>query len=218
MGAVMADAFDQVAQEQKSAQPQGAPGAQVTLPAQSPQPQGNGGQAQSPPSQGQSQGQPQGDAFDQIAAEQNAQKNALVDIPGGATAEEQAFLKSNPDHAWVPADPKFPNRPAGIYPTGKGNEWRKDPSYSQAPIDLHFAKHTLEGAATGAAAAAPAVGLAALPEVIPSVLPHTIEGVKAIGTWATKNPVQAYILYNVIKDLIPGTKRAIGLVKGVPEP
>jgi hypothetical protein len=62
------------------------------------------------------------------------------------------------------------------------------------------------------------VGLAALPEVIPSVLPHTIEGVKAIGTWATKNPVQAYILYNVIKDLIPGTKRAIGLVKNVPEP
>src|ERR1700724_1518194 len=53
-------------------------------------------------------------------------------LSGGPSQEEQAFLKSNPDHQWVPADPKFPNRPEGIYPTGPGNEWRKDPSYAQA--------------------------------------------------------------------------------------
>jgi hypothetical protein len=137
--------------------------------------------------------------------------------------EERQFLKNNPTYKYLPKDPRFPNREPGIYPMGPGNEWRNDPNHpnhdiSQAPVDLHLVKHSLEGAAIAAAGVAPAVGLAALPEVIPSVLPHTIEGVKAIGAWATKNPVQAYILYNVIKDLIPGTKRAIGLVKGVPEP
>jgi hypothetical protein len=64
----------------------------------------------------------------------------------------------------MPADPRFPNRPSGIYPTGPGNEWRKDPSYTQAPIDLHLLRHSLEGAAEGAATVAPAVGVAAAPE------------------------------------------------------
>jgi hypothetical protein len=35
--------------------------------------------------------------------------------------------------------------------------------------------------------------------------------------WAAKNPVQAYLLYQVMKDLIPGAKKAIGIVKGMPE-
>ena len=77
----------------------------------------------------------------------------------GPTAEEQSFLKSNPDHKYLPSDPKFPNRPPGIYPTGKGNEWRQDPSYSQSPVDLDFAKHTAEGA--GMAAAGTLGGVAA---------------------------------------------------------
>ena len=80
-------------------------------------------------------------------------------------------------------------------------------------------------------AAAPAIGIAgptalagageagaAIAEAVPNVLPHTIDGVKAIGTWAKANPMSAYILYNVIKDLIPGAKRAIGLVKAALDP
>jgi hypothetical protein len=75
----------------------------------------------------------------------------------------------------------------------------------------------------GAAATIGTVGPAVLAapgeiaEAVPAVLTHTIEGVKAIGAWAAKNPVQAYLLYNVMKDLIPGAKKAIGVIKGVPE-
>jgi hypothetical protein len=75
----------------------------------------------------------------------------------------------------------------------------------------------------GAAATIGTVGPAVLAapgeiaEAVPAVLTHTIEGVKAIGAWAAKNPVPAYLLYNVMKDLIPGAKKAIGVIKGVPE-
>lgn len=75
----------------------------------------------------------------------------------------------------------------------------------------------------GAAATIGTVGPALLAapgeiaEAVPSVLTHTIEGVKAIGAWAAKNPVQAYLLYQVMKDLVPGAKKAIGVIKGVPE-
>jgi hypothetical protein len=68
--------------------------------------------------------------------------------------------------------------------------------------------------------AAGAAGGAAVNEVaaaVPSVIPHTIEGVKALGAWAQANPVQAYVLYQVIRDLIPGAKKAMGLIKGMPE-
>jgi hypothetical protein len=54
-------------------------------------------------------------------------------------------------------------------------------------------------------------------EAVPSVLTHTIEGVKAIGTWAAKNPVQAYLLFQVMKEIVPGAKKAMGIVKGIPE-
>lgn len=76
------------------------------------------------------------------------------------------------------------------------------------------------GKATGAisvpAVAAGTVGLTAIPEVLPSVLPHTIEGVKAIGAWAEAHPVQAYILFQVVKELIPGAKKTMGFIKAAP--
>ena len=75
----------------------------------------------------------------------------------------------------------------------------------------------------GAAATIGAVGPAALAvlgeisEAVPSVLTHTVDGVKAIGTWAAKNPVQDYLLFQVMKELVPGAKKAMGVIKGVPE-
>jgi hypothetical protein len=79
------------------------------------------------------------------------------------------------------------------------------------------------GVAAGIGVAGPAalagageIGGAAA-DALPSVLPHTIEGVKAIGAWAAKNPVQAYIAFQVLKELVPGAKKAIGIVKGAPD-
>jgi hypothetical protein len=80
-----------------------------------------------------------------------------------------------------------------------------------------FARGKAAGAVSVPVVAGAATGATALAEAVPSVLPHTIEGVKAIGTWAAKNPVQAYLLYQVMKDLIPGAKKTMGIIKGVPE-
>lgn len=76
--------------------------------------------------------------------------------------------------------------------------------------------------------AAETMGVAALPlavpatleavaNAIPKVLPGTIEGVKALGTWAKANPLQAYLLYQLAKEWLPGAKKAIGIVKGMPD-
>jgi hypothetical protein len=98
------------------------------------------------------------------------------------------------------------------------------PAQQQAAIDKEVATMPTKTAQTlGAAATIGVLGPATLAipgeiaEAVPSVLTHTVEGVKAIGAWAAKNPVQAYLLYQVMKDLIPGAKKAIGIVKGMPD-
>ena len=98
------------------------------------------------------------------------------------------------------------------------------PEQQQAALDAEaktMPKKTIQ--TLGAAATIGAVGPAmmALPgevaEALPSVLTHTIDGVKAVTAWASKNPVQAYLLFQVMKELVPGAKKAIGVVKGVPD-
>jgi hypothetical protein len=39
------------------------------------------------------------------------------------------------------------------------------------------------------------------------------QGVRALGAWAVKNLVQAYLLFQVMKELIPGAKKAMGASK-----
>jgi hypothetical protein len=134
----------------------------------------------------------------------------------GASSAEQADLQKNPTHIYVKADPKFPNRPEGIYPTGPGNEWRNDPNYSQSPIDPELLKHSIQYGVGAAAAAGSAALPGAAAAAFPSVLPHTIEGVKAIGQWANKNPFTAWMIFNALKEYIPGAKKAIGFIEGAP--
>ncbi|HKT87507.1 MAG TPA: hypothetical protein VJQ59_03675 [Candidatus Sulfotelmatobacter sp.] len=78
----------------------------------------------------------------------------------------------------------------------------------------------LSGAGTGAELASvpgTAVGMGAAMDALPSVMVHTIDGVKAVGTWAAKNPVQAYLLFQVLKEAIPGLKKAAGIVSHAPD-
>ena len=98
------------------------------------------------------------------------------------------------------------------------------PEQRQAAIDKETATMPKKTAQTlGAAATIGTLGPAALAvpgeiaEAVPSVFAHTVEGVKAIGTWAGKNPVQAYLLFQLMKELVPGAKKAMGVIKGVPE-
>jgi hypothetical protein len=71
-------------------------------------------------------------------------------------------------------------------------------------------------AAVGSYAAGAMVPVAAA--ALPSVLMHTVEGVKALNAWAIKNPVQAVLLYHAVRELLPGAKKAMGIVKAVPTP
>jgi hypothetical protein len=80
-----------------------------------------------------------------------------------------------------------------------------------------FARGKAAGAISVPLVAGATIGATELSEAVPSVLAHTVEGVKAIGTWAAKNPVQAYLLFQVMKELVPGAKKAMGVIKGVPE-
>jgi hypothetical protein len=80
-----------------------------------------------------------------------------------------------------------------------------------------FERGKVAGAVSVPVVAGATAGATELAEAVPSVLTHTVEGVKAIGAWAGKNPVQAYLLYQVMKDLVPGAKKALGVIKGIPE-
>jgi hypothetical protein len=98
------------------------------------------------------------------------------------------------------------------------------PAQQQAAIDKETATMPTKTAQTlGAAATIGTVGPALLAapgeiaEAVPAVLTHTIEGVKSVGAWAARNPVQAYLLFQVLKELVPGAKKAMNIVKGVPE-
>jgi hypothetical protein len=77
------------------------------------------------------------------------------------------------------------------------------------PLAIPVAAATIGGAATGVGAVA---------DALPSVLIHTVEGVKALGAWAEANPYKAFMLYQVAKELLPGAKKAMGLIKVAPTP
>lgn len=79
-----------------------------------------------------------------------------------------------------------------------------------------FEKGKAAGAVSNVAATSAMAGGAGIDAVLPAVLPHTVAGIKAISDWATAHPVQAYMLYNVVRELLPNAKKAIGLVKAVP--
>jgi hypothetical protein len=98
------------------------------------------------------------------------------------------------------------------------------PEQRQSAINKETATMPSKVAQTlGAAATTGVIGPAALAvpgevaEALPSVLTHTISGVKAIGSWAGKNPLQAYLLFQVMKELVPNAKKAMGVIRGAPE-
>jgi|SRR5271156_786938 len=143
-----------------------------------------------------------GDVFDQLAAGGTGAPPAPD--PNGPGPEEQTFLAAHPDHKWMPPDEKFPNRPAGIYPTGRGNEWRNDPSYAQAPVDLHLGEHTAEGAAEGAAAVAPVLAPEIISSGIAALKPALMKGIQGMGEWAAAHPVAAKMVYEGLKSAAKG--------------
>jgi hypothetical protein len=89
------------------------------------------------------------------------------------------------------------------------------------PTQVNAELATAPAKAAQVVMAAPAIGALgaaglSVGDALPSVLAHTTEGVRAIGTWANANPVQAYLVYNLLRELVPGAKKAMGLVQHAP--
>jgi hypothetical protein len=165
------------------------------------------------------------------AAAQNTELQATTPAPQTPTPAlapaggmESMFNKAAKDQAAEDAKTE-PTKPA-LSPEDEASQTRQMlvsgltgmPTPNMSSEDrANFEKGKAVGAVSVPVVAGTATGLTAISEALPSVLPHTIDGVRAIGTWASAHPVQAYILYQVIRDLVPGAKRAMGLIKGVPD-
>ncbi len=80
-----------------------------------------------------------------------------------------------------------------------------------------FEQGKVAGAVSVPVVAAGTIGGTMAGAALPSVMVHTIDGVKAVGSWAVKNPVQAYLLLQVLKEAVPGLKKAMGIVSHAPE-
>jgi hypothetical protein len=156
--------------------------------------------------------QPQAqDIFDQLASgkEPTEQTPAPAKLPPQLRPYDEAkhgqFTTPENYQKWATYPPGAGGTPAREWKPGEADAWAEAHNLSRSDA----AKGELLSAGAGLAAG----GIAA---TIPAVLPHTVEGVKAIGAWADAHPMQAYMLYNVIKELVPGAKKALGLVKGMP--
>jgi hypothetical protein len=112
---------------------------------------------------------------------------------------------------WASTQPK-------IGPDSKPGEYEAWTSANTPGGAKETLKDSLRPLPYAALAGGTALGVAAIPEVLPSVLIHTVEGVKALGAWAEAHPYKAFMLYQVAKELLPGAKNAMGLVKAAPVP
>lgn len=113
----------------------------------------------------QAQTQDSGMTFDSAPVQQSTPVDQLAD---SRTPDEQAFLKAHPDHVYLKADPKFPNRQEGIYP--KNEAGLNDPEMEHHPVDPELLKHSVQYGVGSAAAVggttALASAVAAAPEAI----------------------------------------------------
>jgi len=119
----------------------------------------------------------------------------------GASPEEEQFLKANPTHQWVAADPtNKPNTYPGIYHKSEVADMAKDPTMEHHPIDLHFAKNTAEGAGWGAAATALAPVAQWAAPVAAAVATH-LDTVKKVIDYAERIGIKG-IEYKTARDIL----------------
>jgi hypothetical protein len=160
----------------------------------------------------------EGDALDRLAAQHQQQSAQPVEPDPGQTGE---IVNDVGNTVIVPKDGESF---ADTMKRAVAYHNSLTPEQRQAAINSEI--KTMPGKVATTLAAAPVIGAAgvaggaAVNEVataLPSVIPHTIAGVKAVGAWANANPIQAYLLYNVLKELIPGAKKTMGIIKGAPD-
>jgi len=148
--------------------------------------------------------------YDAIAAQNGAINAGPPDQTGQVTNDvgNQVIVPKDGE-SFQDTVKRATNRVQSLTPQQRQQEIDKE----TATIPAKTAETLGTAAAIGPAMLAPVAGVS---EALPPVLVHTIEGAKALGTWAEANPYKAFILYQLAKEFLPGAKKAIGLVKSAP--
>ncbi|MGA8215554.1 MAG: hypothetical protein WB799_18295 [Candidatus Sulfotelmatobacter sp.] len=165
-----------------------------------------------------------GSLLDQIEAEVKAEQNAASGSTNAGTPPVQPYnLKVHGEYttpenyaAWSnqptdARDPKFDDKKQWKM----GERTAVEEAHGSAAEDAASAVNVNHLATVGGVTVGAAPVIA---EALPSVLMHTAAGVKALNAWALKNPVSAIMLYHAVKELIPGAKKAMGIIKATPIP
>lgn len=79
-----------------------------------------------------------------------------------------------------------------------------------------FERGKVAGAMSVPIVAGATIGGTQIAQGLSAAVPSTIEHVKAIGTWAAKNPVQAYLIFKALQETIPSFKKLAGIVDNAP--
>src|SRR5438552_708398 len=89
---------------------------------------------------------PEGVTFGSTVAQDTpAEHLSQQDPQAGATPEERSFLQTNPNYVYVQRDANFRNRQAGIYHKDEASTPSfADPQMEHHPVDLHFARNTVQ--------------------------------------------------------------------------
>jgi hypothetical protein len=152
---------------------------------------------------------PAGYALDQNTSTPPLPQGYSLDVAGESTADVPGNKVITPAPGESFADTM---RRAAAY--GK----TVTPGQVSAELQSAPKKAAIVGASALGAGFGGAAGLAgaggAVEATLPKVLPATIQGVKAVGTWANNHPLQAYALYKILLEHSAITR----LIKGIPEP
>lgn len=143
---------------------------------------------------------PQPTAWDEFGKPVEFAKPASADT--GPTDAQKAYRQTTASG---------PFAPAGAAEKAMGQEIGDNKAQAKAALhDTINATLETAGGITGAQIPG------AIAEALPAVIPSTIAGVKAIGTWAEAHPFHAWALLQTLKEIVPGVKKAVGLVKSAP--
>jgi hypothetical protein len=136
--------------------------------------------------------------------------SSTVTITPDAPQQAQGPVTITPDAP--PAKPHQSYLQMALNPAGSSASAIANP---MQPAE-QFALDNPEQQGVLATAAGVGAGGAALPEILPTAMLHTVEGAKAVGTWAEANPMKAFLLLNVLKEAVPGLRKTLGFVKEAP--
>jgi hypothetical protein len=164
---------------------------------------------------------PQGTTIGDDVAQNQPQAQQTVPIPSDAVIQNEgeqindvgnAVIVPKPDESFADTMARAAAHGKTVTPDQLNREVKTMPG----KVATTLAAAPVIGAAGAAALAAPGEAFNVAKQALSRVIPTTVEHVKAIGAWAHENPIHAYVIYQILKELLPGVKKAAGIIHGLP--